>query len=171
MFDDALLHDGQEQLPYSFTIWRVTGRCARSARGMRSGDFAAAGVRSRERKPNAHTSVTRPSYTPYWPTAVSSSVSCVLLGSSWVDAPYCTHHVSDFVFMYRSFFPLSLLTSFKIVFELYEAKTKSLPFFWWEYWYYLEKKGKILYYLLFKNVQYGLFLHLQSLIFHQWGTL
>lgn len=150
MFDDALLHDGQEQLPYSFTIWRVTGRCARSARGMRSGDFAAAGVRSRERKPNAHTSVTRPSYTPYWPTAVSSSVS------SWVDAPYCTHHVSVFVFKNRSFFPSSLLTSFKIVFELYEAKTKSLLIFGWEYWYYLEKMGKyyIIYYLKMCNMIY-----------------
>lgn len=43
MFDDALLHDGQEQLPYSFTIWRVSGKCTRSASGMRPGDFVAVG--------------------------------------------------------------------------------------------------------------------------------
>ncbi len=102
LFDDALLRDGQEQLPYSFTNWRVTGRCARSARGMHFGGFAEVGVRSSQpglRKPNAHTSVTHPSYTLYRPTAVSSSISYVLLGSSWIDAPYCTPHVSFFVFV------------------------------------------------------------------------
>lgn len=157
MFDDALLHDGQEQLPYSFTIWRVTGRCARSARGMRSGGFAAAGVRSSQpgpRKPNAHTSVTHPSYTLYRPTAVSSSISYVLLGSSWVDAPYCTHHVSLFVFMYRSFFPLCL-------FE-FNAKQNHSHLFCQ-----IQTRENII--LFIKNVQYDLFLHWQSLIVHQSG--
>lgn len=69
--------------------------------------------------------------------------------------------------MYRSFFLLSLLTSFKIVFELYEAKTKITPNFFVRVLVLFGKNGKILNYLLFKNVQYDLFLHLQSLIFHQ----
>lgn len=52
-----------------------------------------------------------------------------------------------------------------------KQKKRSLPIFLCESIGTIWKNGKILYYLLFKNVQYDLFLHLQSLIFHQWGTL
>lgn len=102
LFDDALLRDGQEQLPYSFTIWRVTGRCARSARGMHLGALLQRAYvpASLARGNRTRTPASLIHLTPFTdPLQFLLAKALVLLGSSWIDAPYCTPHVSFFVFM------------------------------------------------------------------------